>query len=210
MLELFYSPGACSLAAHVLLEELGLPYEAKAVSLKDGAHKQPAFLAINPRGKVPALRIESGEILTENPVILSYLASLAPRGDLVPEGAFAQVRALQYASYLSSEAHPAFARLYMPGRYSGDAAHAVAIRETARRDYLESLQTFQAMLPAEGPYVFGERFTWIDPLVHVFYTWAKYVELDVASLGRLRGLSAAVSARPATRRALVAEGMIAG
>lgn len=209
MLTLYYSPGACSLAAHIVLEELGLPYEAKLVSLKEGAHKQPAYLAINPRGKVPALRLEGGEVLTENVAILSYLAGLAPALGLLPNDPLPRARTMELLGFLASGAHPAFSRLYAPARFSAEPSHGDAIREVGRRDFQGALELYDAMLSPTGPFAIGERYTVADAFTHVFYTWAKAFELDLTTLPRMRRISAAVSQRPAAKRAMIAEGLIA-
>ncbi|WP_373048767.1 glutathione S-transferase family protein [Vulgatibacter sp.] len=208
MLTLFFSPGACSLAAHILLEELGLPYEAQLVSLKDGAHKQPAYLAINPQGKVPALRFADGWILTQNPAILTHLAGLAPEAGLLPAEPRQAARALQIVASLSAEAHPAFGRVLKPAVFSADEAHAPQIREKGRADFQAKLQELDAMLSADGPWALGSSYSYADPFVHVFFRWASASQLDLASLPRMARISAAILERPAARRAMVAEGLI--
>ena len=115
MLTLYYSPGACSMASHIGLEESGTPYEAKLTSTAKGEHKTPEYLAINPRGKVPALRI-GADVLTENLAILTYVAKQFPGADLLPKHPLQEARCLSFMAWLSNTVHPSFTRVFRPER----------------------------------------------------------------------------------------------
>ena len=115
MLTLFYAPGACSMAAHIVLEESGEKYEAKKVDLAGGEQRTEAYLKIHPLGRVPALRLDDGEPLTENTAILPYLGK---RYDLWPRHAATEAKALSLVGFFASSVHPAHAHVGRPERYT--------------------------------------------------------------------------------------------
>lgn len=207
MLTLFYSPGACSLAAHIVLEELGLPYEAQRLAMGHGEHKQPAYLAINPRGKVPALRLEGGEVITENVAILPWLADLAPEKELMPKDPVARAKAMEALAYLSTEVHPAFSRVYKPQNFSADPSHVDSIRAAGLEHFRQNFGLFEAMLSETGPFAFGEKMTVVDVLATVVSSWLKFTPISISEFPKLERLSKAVMERPATQRAREAEGL---
>ncbi|MGZ9202373.1 MAG: glutathione S-transferase N-terminal domain-containing protein, partial [Caulobacteraceae bacterium] len=119
-MKLFYSPGACSIAPHILLRELELPHTLQLVSLADGEHNTASYLRINPKARVPALEI-GGEIYTEVPALLTYLASLKPEAGLLPAlGSVELARTLEWLAWLSSTVHIAFAQFRRPERFLPD------------------------------------------------------------------------------------------
>ena len=122
MTKLYYSPRACSLAPHIVLEELGIPYELKQVNFSAGEQLTPEYLKINPRARVPALETE-GEVLTEVGAILTYLADRHPEHGLVPEpGTLLRGRCHEWLSFLGSSVHIGYAQLWRPERFTDDAA----------------------------------------------------------------------------------------
>lgn len=207
MLTLFYSPGACSLASHIVLEELGVPYEAQRLAMARGEHKEPAFLAINPRGKVPALRLENGDVLTENLAILPWLADMAPEKELLPKEPLARARAMEALAYLATEVHPAFTRVYKPGTFSTEETHADSIREAGVNHFRQSFGLFEDMISESGPFFFGQKMTVVDVLATVFASWLRFAAIPLSDFPRLEKLSAAVLERPAAQRARAAEGL---
>jgi len=118
MLTLYYAPGACSMASHIVLEESGEKYEPKKVDLAGGEQRTEAYLKINPLGRVPALRLDNGEPLTENTAILPYLGK---RFDLWPKEPTAEAKALSLIGFFASSVHPAHAHVGRPERYTADA-----------------------------------------------------------------------------------------
>ena len=106
MLTLYYAAGACSTASHIGLEESGAAYEVKPVALAKGEQKTDAYLKINPRAKVPALKLDGGSIITENTAILSYLALRFPEKQLFPKDAAGQARCISHMAWLSNQVHP--------------------------------------------------------------------------------------------------------
>ncbi|MDE2333409.1 MAG: glutathione S-transferase N-terminal domain-containing protein [Rhodospirillales bacterium] len=118
-MKLYYAPGACSIGIHILLEEIGRPYEAVAVDLRGGEHRQPAFMALNPKSKVPALVRDDGSLLTEFPAIAFWLARTHPAAKLLPDDLEAQTRALEVMEYVTATVHmQGFSRILHPERFA--------------------------------------------------------------------------------------------
>ncbi|HYH21082.1 MAG TPA: glutathione S-transferase N-terminal domain-containing protein [Azospirillum sp.] len=205
MLTLYYSPGACSLASHVTLEETGAPFEAHRVTLAKGEQHTPEYRAINPRARVPALRIDGGDVLTENPAILTYLARRFPEAKLLPADPLAEARCLSMMAFLSSSVHPAFAHIFRPERFADDASAHPAIKETGRRVFFDHLKEIDGLL-AGKEWAQGS-FTVCDPYLLVFYWWGMRIELPVAELPNYTAHKQRMLARPAVRRAIEREGI---
>jgi len=129
MLTLYFSPGACSLASHIAIEETGAPYEAKLTALAKGEQRTPEYLAINPRARVPALKTEDG-VITENVAILTYLAKRFPEKTLLPRDLPAEVRCISMMAWLSNTVHPGFTRVFRPERFAEDPATHEAIKKS--------------------------------------------------------------------------------
>src|SRR5947207_12805636 len=132
MLTVYYAPGACSMAAHMALEETGAPYERQIVNLAQGEQTKPEYQnQVNPRGKVPALKTDDG-ILTENVAILTYLARTFPDAKLLPTDPLGTARALSHMAYLSNTVHPAFTHIMRPGRFATDESAHENLKAPAR------------------------------------------------------------------------------
>ena len=127
MMALYYTPGACSTAAHIVLEESDEKYEAKKVDLAGGEQRTEAYLKMNPLGRVPVLRLDNGEPLAENTAILPYLGK---RFDLWPREAIAEARALSVIGFFAATVHPAHAHVGRPERYASDSSAFATIKET--------------------------------------------------------------------------------
>ena len=206
MLKLFYAPGACSLAPHVVLEEIGGAHEFQRVNLREGAQRAPAYLAVNPKGRVPALATDRG-VLTENPAILAYLAQSFPAADLAPlDDPFAFAKMQAFNLFLCSTVHVAFAHAFRPERYADGDAPAQAMRAKAPRALADAFALIENTLADGRPYVIGDRYTVADPYLLVFSRW-----MGGRGLGSLAGFPmtaahlARVSNRPAVFRALARE-----
>jgi glutathione S-transferase len=206
MLKLFYAPGACSLAPHIALEEAGADYEVERVSLQKGGQHLPAYLAINPKGRVPALQTDRG-VLTENPAILGYIAQAFPSAALAPNGdafAFADMQAFHL--FLAATVHVAFAHAFRPERYADGEEAALAMRAKAPEALASAFALIEEKLADGRPFVHGEGYTVSDPYLFVFEGW-----LDGRGLGRLADFPsvaahyARIKERPAVRKVLAAE-----
>ena len=209
-LKLYYSPGACSLAPHVVLNELALPHALERVSIAAGQHRTDAFLAINPNGRVPVLRAE-GEWLTEAPAILMHLALSDPRRRLLPAAPLAVARCLEWLNWLSTDLHAvAFAQLWRGERFVDDPTLVGPVNARGRHNMLVGFAAIEQRLPASG-WAVGGQYTVVDPFLLVFHRWGHVVGLDMAVLfPRWAAHAAAVAARPAVRATLAIEGISIG
>jgi glutathione S-transferase len=200
MLTLYYAPGACSLAAHIVLEESGEEYDARRVDLGKGEQRTASYLMINPQGRVPALVLDSGEPLTENTAILPYLGK---RFGQWPQDAMAQVRALSTIGFLAASVHPAHAHISRPERYASDSALFANIQETGRRTFHGYLKHIDATLA--GRQWFAEPYTVVDPYAFVFYAWGVRRELPMAELKNYTAFKDRMLDRLGVRRVLAKE-----
>lgn len=205
MFKLYGSPGTVSLVTHVALEELGLAYEFVSLSLKHGEHLAPAYRAVHPLGRVPALELAPGEVLTETPAILFYLAELVPHAELLPLEGLARARAAEWMSLLSSAVHVAFISFFRPSRFVDDEG-AEPLRRDGKARFFTLLGHVEQKLPESG-FVLGERYSLCDAYLSVFFMWARHFGLPIEELPRYSRLAGAVLARPAVRRTLALEGL---
>ncbi len=198
-MKLYFSPGACSLSPHIVLNELGLPFESVPVDLgskktRDGGD----FWKINPKGYVPTLQLDDGNILTEGPAIVQYLADLKPAMGLAPaNGTFARYQLQEWLNFISTELHKQFSPLFNPN--TPDAV------KQAQKDRLA--MRFGEIVAAMGdsPYLMGERFSVGDAYLYTVLTWAGYVGVDLTPFPSLQAYMKRVEARPAVQATLAAE-----
>ena len=204
MLTFYYSPRACSMAAHVALEEAGADYDPRVVDIFKGEHMTPEYKKINPRSKVPALQFDDGRILVESTAILTWVARAHPDRNLLGQSEFEQARCISICSWLSSTVHPAFARFVRPERFAGDKDSQTAVQAMAKETYWESLQEIDRMLGNQS-WLMASGFTVCDPYALVFYGWAPELELPVNELTNYTAMKDRLLARPAARKALERE-----
>lgn len=207
MYKLYYSPGACSMAVHIVLEELGVPYELELVSVQSGATSRPAYLAINPKGRVPALE-RDGEVLTEVSALLAYLANQHTESRLLPPDAWLAGRCHEWLSWLSSEVHPAFAQVWRPERSVETAAYQADVQAKGRANIRARLGEIEERLARTDGYVVGNQYTVVDPYLFVYFGWGRYVGLDMAEYPAFARHAALVSSRAAVRRVMKQERLL--
>lgn len=201
-MKLFYSPAACSLSPHIALRESGLPFElvlasTKSKKLPDGSD----YLAINPKGQVPALLLDDGELLTEGQVIVQYIADLAPNSGLAPAaGTLARYRLMEWLSYISTELHKSFTPLFNP-------AVAEETKALGRSALLQRLTWVDSQLAGKNG-LMGETFSVADGYLFTVTNWTKFVGIDISQLAHLGAFMARTAARPAVQEALKAEGLL--
>jgi len=200
MLRLYYAPGACSMAAHIVLEEGGEAYEAKRVDLAKGEQRSAAYLKINPQGRVPVLQLDSGEAVSENAAILPFLGR---RYGLWPKEQVAEVRALSTIGFFAASVHPAHAHISRPERYASDSALYPNIQETGRKAFHDYLKQIDARLA--GRQWVGDDYSVLDPYAFVFYTWGVRRELPMAELKSYSAFTDRMLERPAVRRVVEEE-----
>jgi glutathione S-transferase len=206
MIKLYYSPGACSLASHIVLEELGIAYESVLISLADGDHKRPEFLRMNPKGRVPALNVD-GKILTESVAILTYLGGGYAERGLWPKETWKQAEALSLMSWLSSTVHTTVAGIWRPERYATDAATKDHIKATSKENLLKYFDDIDKMLLGRS-FAMGGQYGVCDPYLLVFYRWGNRLGIDMKTLYPVWTKHALrVFSRPTVRRVFEAEGI---
>lgn len=201
-MKLYYFPGACSLAAHIVLREAGFQFELDKVDLATHRTENGGdFYAVNPKGYVPALLLDDGQVLTEDQVILQYLADQRPASGLAPPpGSMERYRLMEWLAFLATEVHKSFGPLWNPD--SPEAARQGAIALLSRRlGYLAGRLNGREWL-------FGGDFTIADAYLFTLLGWCNYHKIDLSQWPVLAGYSARVSARPAVQQAMKAEGLI--
>lgn len=204
MLTYYYFPGACSTASHIGLEESGARYERKTVDLLSHEQMTPEYRKVNPRGKVPVLRLEDGSTLVENTAILFYLAHRYPEKHLLPPDYTAQARCISMMTWLSSAVHPPFTHIRRPERFTEDPAGIPAIQAMGRKTFWTQLEELDAMIAGKA-WMQGDHFTMCDPYALVFYGWGVRIELPVQQLIHLTAWKDRMIARPTVRRILELE-----
>jgi glutathione S-transferase len=177
MLTLFYGPGACSMASHIVLEESGEKYEPRKVNLAEGEQRTDAYLKINPQGRVPVLQLDDGHYLAENTAILPYLGK---RFKMWPTDPKAEAKALSLIGFFAASVHPAHAHVGRPERYTADQSAFPGIKEAGLKTFHNHLKQIDGMLA--GREWLGDSYSVLDPYGFVFYTWGVRRELPMGEL----------------------------
>ncbi len=200
MLTLYFAPGACSLAAHIVLEESGEPYTPREVDFAHAEQRSDAYLKINPQGRVPVLGLDSGEPLAENTAILPYLGK---RFGLWPTDPLAEAKALSLIGFFAASVHPAHAHVSRPERYAADQAVFPALKQRGLEAFHGYLKQIDGMLA--GKDWFSGRYSVLDPYGFVFYTWGIRRELPVRDLKNYTAFKERMLQRPAVQRVVEQE-----
>jgi len=200
LLTLFYAPAACSMAAHIALEEGGEKYEGKRMDLARGEQKADAYLKIHPLGRVPALLLDDGSPLTENTAILPYLGK---RFGLWPADPVAEARALSLIGFFAASVHPAHAHIGRPERYALDESAFPTIKEAGRKAFHGYLKQIDGMLA--GREWLSDRYSVVDPYALVFYVWGLRRELPMGELAHYTAFKDRILRRPAVQRVVADE-----
>ncbi|EKT4467961.1 glutathione transferase GstA [Pseudomonas putida] len=201
-MKLFYSPGACSLSPHIVLNELGLPYSVEKVDLKhhttaDGAD----YYTINPKGYVPALQLDNGEVLTEGPAIVQYLADQKPQANLLPPaGSLERARVQEWLHFIGTEVHKTLAALFNPS-ITPEARSKTIDTFGKRLDFVE-----QALQGKD--YLTGNTFSVADAYLFTIVNWAPMLKIDLSPWPTVAQFQQRVANRPAVHKTLQAEGLV--
>ena len=199
-MKLYYSPAACSQAPHILLHEIGFSHDAAKVDLRNKMVEDGrSYLQVNPKGAVPALELNNGEVLTENAIVLQYLGDRAGSDVLPPVGDFRRYRVLETVNFITTELHKSFAPLFKSN--AGEEAkrfYRDVIRE--RLDYAEKRL-------GEGPFLFGETLTIADPYLFVISGWTDKL-IGLTNWPNLTAFREHMLRRPSVRHVLRFEGLL--
>ncbi len=206
-MKLFYAPGACSIGIHLLLEEIGKPYEAVRLDIRSGETQKPPFTDINPKGKVPAIQRDDGSVVTEYPVIAHWLAKTNPQAGLRPQGEDAELAAASATDYCVATIHmQGFARLFRPGNFTPSEADQDAVKARGREMIEKGYALMDKALDGKewlaGSYSFAD-----SALFYVEYWGAKRMAMQLPP--HLASHYERMLARPAVKRMLEQEGLSA-
>jgi glutathione S-transferase len=204
-MKLFYSPNACSMGIHLLLEEIGEPFQLEKVVFASGAQYQAPFIAINPKSKVPLLQRDDGSYLSEFPAIAFYLARAKPEAGLLPAGLEAEVRALELLDYLIATVHMrGFTRIFRPALFAPGAADEEWVKQAGRDVIVKGFDLLAPVL-GEQDYILG-AFSIVDAALFFLEYWAR-TRAKIALPQNFEAHLDRLLARPATMRMLKAEGL---
>lgn len=204
MFKLFYAPHACSLASHIALEEAGAAYTAVRVDFASNEQRRPQYLAVNPKGRVPALVTDDG-ILTETPAILAFIAQSFPKAALAPLDdpfAFAQVQA--FNSYLCSTVHVAHAHRMRGNRWADDPAAIAGMKRKVPQSVGAAYELIERDM-LKGPWVMGDSYTICDPYLYTVSEWLEGDGVDLSRLPKVVDHRNRMSERSAVRKAIAEE-----
>jgi glutathione S-transferase len=198
-MKLYFSPGACSLSPHIVLRELGLPFDLERVDTKAQKTASGAdFTAINPKKYVPTLQLDDGEILTEGAVIVQYLADRKPEAQLAPPaGTMERYRLQEWLNYIASELHKSYGPLF----------RAAEEQRQPMRDAMVPKLEYLARHLEKRPFLTGERFSVADAYLFTVLRWSKRVGIDLGRWPAIQAYVQRVAARPAVRAAMEVEGL---
>jgi glutathione S-transferase len=200
-MQLYFSPGACSLASHIVAREAGVDIkleraDTKTKKLVDGSD----YFAINPKGAVPALKLDNGQVLTEGVAIMQYLADQKPESGVVPKaGTFERYRVQEWLNYITSEVHKSFSPLWNPTADAKVKEYALANLEK-KLDYLNTHLTGKQFLT-------GDKFSAADAYLFTVVNWTNFLGIDQGKWPVLKEYQARIAARPKVQEALEAEGL---
>lgn len=204
-MKLYYAPGACSIGIHVLLEEIGRPYEAVPVNLREGAQFKPDFTGINPKSKVPTLVRDDGTVQTEYPAIAFWLAATNPEAGLMPASPAGQARALEAADFCVATLHmQGFSRIFRPANYAPTETDHPAVQAKGEEIFAKGLGLLDRQLEGQewiaGDYSFAD-----SALFYVCFWWKGRLGKELPP--NVAAHYARMNARPAVQRTLKAEGL---
>lgn len=200
MIKLFHAWGSCSLAPFIALEEAGADYEVAVISTKDGEQRKPDYLALNPKGRVPALVTERG-VLTENVAILAWIAQAFPAARLMPDDPWTFAQAQAFNSYLASTVHVAHAHGRRGSRWADQESSFEDMRRKVPETMAACFQLIEDGMSA-GPWVMGEQFTTCDAHLFTLSGWLESDDVDLARFPKVQAHFERTGARPAVGKVL--------
>jgi glutathione S-transferase len=205
-MELFYSPGACSMAPHICLIELGYDYKITSLQLKSGEQKKPEYLKINPKGSVPALRINENEVITEVAVILQYLADQKAEKNMLPiAGTLLRVRANEWLNYISSELHKGFGAYFRLATFKPETA---AEMRNFWNGVMKAKMDFVSAQLSKTEYISGNQFMVADAYLFTVLNWSGMIQFDLTPWPSILSFMERMRSRHSVQTALKEEGLL--
>jgi glutathione S-transferase len=203
MLTLYYTPRTCALATHIALIDAGADYRLHRIDFAKGEQRAPEFLAVNPKGRVPALATPQG-ILTETTALLTYVAQAHPKANLAPTDPFALARLQSFTAFLSSTLHVAHAHGPRGNRWTDDPAAIAALKAYVPTSVTAAFKLVEDSM-LEGPFVMGDTYSIADPYLFTMSTWIEGDQVDPTQIPRVMAHRQMMSERPSVLRALAEE-----
>lgn len=200
-LTLYYTPGTCAQAVRIALHEAGADHQLVRVDFATGQQRTPEYLAVNPKGRVPALATERGT-LTETPALLAYVAQRFPEARLAPADAFGFARMQEFHSYLASTVHIAHAHRPRASRWADEPEAIAAMQRKVPQNMTDCFEMIQTHYLGDGPWVMGEQYTVADGYLFTMAGWLASDGVDMARFPKVAAHFARVAARPAVQSAL--------
>jgi glutathione S-transferase len=203
-LKLFFAPGACSFVPHAMLEMADVAFEPTMVKLHKGEQRSAEYLALNPRGQVPVL-VDDGAVITQIVAILLHLDEKLPLAGILPPAGLARTRALETLVWMNNTVHPTFTHVFMPDKFTDDAAAQQAIRAFATARYRELLGEIEALAEKASPWMVGDRPGALDAYALTLLRWGGYAGIDPTTLPATWGLAQRFAELPPVARAIERE-----
>jgi glutathione S-transferase len=204
MLKLYYATGTCALASHIALEEAGVAYTAERLDFKSSQQTSPEYLAINPKGRVPALVTDRG-VLTETPAMLAFIAQSFPKAKLAPfDDAFAFAQAQSFNSYLCSTVHINHAHKMRGARWATDESSFADMKRKVPQTMAACFALIERDM-LKGPWVMGEQYTVCDPYLFTLAGWLEGDSVDIATFPKVADHRQRMAERPAVQKVLADE-----
>ncbi|MFY3385760.1 glutathione S-transferase family protein [Paracidovorax sp. MALMAid1276] len=200
-LTLYYTPGTCAQAVRIALEEAGAPYTLVRVDFAAGQQRTPEYLAVNPKGRVPALATPQGT-LTETPALLAYVAQCFPEARLAPTDPHGFARLQEFHSYLASTVHIAHAHRPRASRWADEPEAQAAMQRKVPQNMADCFDFIESQYLRGGPWVMGEQYTVADGYLFTIGTWLQSDGVDIARFPQVLAHAQRVQQRPAVQRAL--------
>ena len=200
-LTLYYAPGTCAQAVRIALEEANAPYTPVRLDFANAQQRTPEYLAVNPKGRVPALVTEHGT-LTETPALLAYVTQRFPEARLAPADAFGFARMQEVHSYLASTVHVAHAHRPRASRWADEPEAQAAMQRKVPANMTECFELIERHYLGDGPWVMGEQYTVADGYLFTVAGWLQSDGVDIACFPKVHAHSERMGQRPAVQRAL--------
>ncbi len=207
MYKLFWDPGSANMAPHAVLEEIGCPYELVLVDIRNGEHKQPAYLKLNPNARVPTL-VDGDKVMYESAAIVLYLAEKHPEPRLMPApGTPGRMLFLQWLMYLTNTIQDSFILYYHPDNFFADEPSRAALKAAGEQRLDKQWAVVDSGLAANGPYLAGASFSAADLYLHMLARWSRNCTRPAWAFPHIARQLDLVKARPAVQRMMAQEGL---
>ncbi len=207
-MKLFYSPGACSMASHIVMAELNMAYEIEAVNLKEKTCASGDFKNINSKGSVPALRMDNNEVLTEGAVIMQYLCDQKNDSTLLPKlGTLDRYRCMEWMNFIATDVHKSFSPLFYLGALVQNEQGQTQLKTATIQNLKNKISYISAKLE-NNDFLMGKNFTIADAYLFTVLGWGKHVGLDISEWSNINAYMGRIAQRPAVVKAMKEEGLL--